>query len=119
LATALLKDDPLENSYIVHIAPLRLLDLNTSQAFCRTTTHIFTLTPWRVFQFLETLVVPNESTDDKQTTFLLILKEEHIFRISLDHKDNHALIPGTGLVSSDLKDNQEENYQSNSLLQTN
>jgi len=68
---------------------------------------------------LETLVVPNESTDDKQTTSLLILKEEHIFRISLNHKDDHTLIPGTGLVSSTLKDNQEENYQSNSLPQTN
>jgi len=68
---------------------------------------------------LETLVVPNESTDDKQTTSLLTLKEGHTFRISLDHKDDHTLIPGTGLLSSDLKDNQEENYHSNSLPQTN
>jgi len=68
---------------------------------------------------LETLVVPNKSTDDKQTISPLILKGEHIFRISLDHKDDHTLILGTGLVSSDLKDNQEENYQSNSLPQMN
>ena len=107
------------NSYIVHVAPLRPLDLNTSQAFCRTTTHIYALTPWRVSQYTETLVLPKQSTDDKQTTSLLTLKEGHISRISLDHKDDHTLIPGTGLVSSHLKDNQEENYQSNSLPQTN
>jgi len=103
----------------MHVAPLRPLDLNTSQAFHRTTTHIFALTPWQVSQFLETSVVPNESTDDKQTTSLLTLKEGHIFRNSLDHKDDHTLILGTGLLSSALTDNQEENYHSNSLPQTN
>src|SRR6266581_6696170 len=90
LAIASLKDDSLGNSYIVHVAPLRPLDLNTSQAYCRTTTHIFALTPWRVSQFLETLVVPYESTDNKQTTSLLTLKEGQSFENSLDQQDDHT-----------------------------